>query len=213
MRSHSERSHAEETSSYRELLVLSELHRDAVISQRQLSRRVGIALGLTNVLLRNLAAKGYIRITHAGWRRWFYTLTPAGFSRKIDLTVGYVRRFIDNYRTIRQTLREELAPFGLNAESRIAIYSTGELAELVYLELREIGIEEIDVFAPRGQDGHKFLGMPVYDVATLRPEQYDRVVVALLSGAEEGCVEVRQQGVEQGKLITFFTDRELREQL
>ena len=61
---------------YRELRLLSEVDYNPEITQRQLSTRLGIALGLTNLLLRNLAQKGYLRATQAGWKRWVYAITP-----------------------------------------------------------------------------------------------------------------------------------------
>ena len=213
MRSQREQQNSTDDSSYRELRLLSEVQGTPEVTQRDLSRRVGIALGLTNVLLRHLAQKGYVRVTRAGWKRWLYTLTPEGFSRKIQLTVAYIHRSLDHYKKVRQTLREELEPLALNEESRIAMYGTGEFAELVYLGLREIEIEEIDIFGPRSPGSGKFLGMLVHDVETLRPERYDRVVVALLRGSEASYVELREAGVAPEKLVTFFADREARREV
>ena len=53
----------------------------------------------------------------------------------------------DTVKQIRQTLRDQLEPLALNSESRIAICRTGQFAELVFLALKEIGIE--DFFVPQ----------------------------------------------------------------
>jgi DNA-binding MarR family transcriptional regulator len=190
----------------RELRLLSEVNRRPQASQRELARRVGVALGMTNLLLHNLAEKGYVRITRAGWRRWLYALTPDGFLRKVQLTLSYVHRFLDHYQKVRQTLREELAVQSLNAESRVAILGTGEFAELVYLGLKDLGIEELDVFAVNGLAGGEFLGMPVREFSALRPDQYDRIVVASLGGTEKQFRSLLASGVAPEKLVTFFND-------
>ena len=101
---------SEEDRSDRELRLLSAVDVSPEASQRALSRRVGIALGLTNLLLRNLAEKGYMRITRADWRRWLYTLTPSGLSRKVQLTLAYVHRILNHYQQVRQMLRTEMEP-------------------------------------------------------------------------------------------------------
>jgi len=204
MRSRSEHEQSDpiQPEGYRELRLLSELEDNPEVTQRQLASRLGIALGLTNVLLRNLAQKGYVRATQARWKRWLYALTPDGFSHKLRLTVGYISRVLDHYQHVRETLREQLQPLALNQESRVAIYGTGEFAELVYLGLREIGIEEIDFYSSTQPDGRKFLGMTVRDPATLHPEEYDRVVVALLGDVRldelEGLV------TSPDNVVTFF---------
>ena len=197
--------------SYRELQLLSEVDQTPDITQRQLSKRVGIALGLTNVLLRNLIQKGYVRVSQASWKRRLYTLTPDGFSHRIRLMVGYVHRVLDHYQRVRQTLREELEPLALNAESRVAIYGTGEFAELVYLGLRERGIEEIDVFDSNGPASRRFLGLPVLDIGMLQPEAYDRVVIAHLQPSGAQCEMLREQGASTKQVVTFFRDGTLRE--
>ena len=188
-------------SSYRELQLLSEIETNPEVTQRQLSRRMGIALGLTNVLLRNLAQKGYVRATQAGWKRWIYALTPEGFSQKIRLTVDYIHRVLHHYQSVRQTLREQMEPLSLNEESRVAIYGTGEFAELVYLGLKEFGITEIDIYEPGSPSGRTFLGMPVRGAAKLDPKEYDRVMVALLEGLG---ADPENLGVSPEKLVTFF---------
>ena len=199
-----------EGSSYGEMRVLTEIERTPDISQRNLARQVGVSLTLTNRLLHQLAQKGYIRIYRASWRGWLYTLTPSGFSRKVHLTLSYVNRFVGHYQRVRQTIREELEPLGLNPESRLAIYSPvleageRELAELVYLGLKELGIEEVDVFAPGATGGVKFLGQPVNGIGALRQEHYDQVVFVSLSPSEPGWVELRDRGVPAEKLVTLF---------
>jgi DNA-binding MarR family transcriptional regulator len=195
--------------------VLSELERAPDISQRGLARQVGVSLTLTNHLLHNLAQKGYVRITRASWRGWLYTLTPAGFSRKIQLTVSYIHRFLGHYQRIRQTLREELEPLGLNSESRVAIYGpvlnkadrTWELAELVYLGLKELGIEEVDVFAPDNAVGDRFLGLWVRDMGTMRQENYDRIILVSLKDVAASSIELQGRDIAPNKIVTLFNGK------
>ncbi len=205
MSSRNEQSNLTETNSERELRLLNEVQQRPDATQRQLSVKLGIALGMTNLLLHNLAEKGYVRITNAGWRRWIYALTPEGISRKIHLTLDYVHRFLEHYSRVRQTLREELALESLNAESRIAIYGKGEFAELVYLGLKELGIEEMEVFVSNAEQGDKFLGMQVQDASNLDPEHFDRVVIATPGRAETEYQNMLDQGVGREKLVLFFT--------
>ena len=204
MRSKSEQENSGEAASFRELRLLTEVQQRPEASQRELAKRMGIALGMTNLLLHNLAEKGYVRISRAGWKRWLYGLTPEGFSRKLQLTVSYIRRFLDQYQKVRRSLGEELAIERLNAESRVAIYGTGEFAELVYLGLKDLGIEEIEVFDRDPGVGTKFLGMLVQGMAEIQPDQYDRVVVGFAGEATAQYLELREAGVRPEKLVLLF---------
>ena len=205
MGSWNEHSGASDVNSERELGLLNEVQQRPDATQRQLSAKLGIALGMTNLLLHNLVERGYVRISKAGWRRWIYALTPKGVSRKIQLTLDYVHRFLEHYSRVRQTLREELALESLNSESRIAIYGKGEFAELVYLGLKELGIEEIEIFVSDAEQGGRFLGMPLQDASTLQSDQFDRVVVATPGRAESEYQTLVEHGVGLDKLVLFFT--------
>jgi len=195
----------------RDLKMLSELESDPEITQRDLSARVGIALGLTNLLLRNLVQKGYVRATRTSWKRWLYSLTPDGFSHKIRLTVDYVHRVLDDYQGVRNTLRQRLAPLALNEESSVALCGSGDFAELVYLGLQELGIEELDIFETDGRVGEKFIRIPVQDISTLQPGKYDRILVASLVDVEKICAKLKELGVTSEKLVTFFADNRRKE--
>lgn len=203
MRSKNER---QESNSHRELQILAEVEESPEVTQRGLSQKTGVALGLTNVMLRNLIQKGYVRASQAGWKRWLYTLTPEGITHKLRLTVTYVNRVLDDYRSVRQTLREQLEPLRLHEESRIAIYGTGEFAELVYLGLKEIGIEEIEIFGSDVPDGQKFLGIPVRDLSSLGDEQFDRILVAYLGKEDSILSKLGSAVVDSSKLVAFFSN-------
>lgn len=207
MRSKIEQQSRAEHHEYIELQVLSQVEVEPELSQRELAGRVGIALGLTNVLLRSLVQKGYVRATHSNWKRWLYALTPEGVSRKIRLTASYIQRVLGHYQTVRQTLREQLEPLALHKESRIAILGTEEFAELVYLGIREIGIEEISIFSSKcDADRIKFLGMAVQNVSQIQQEQFDSILIASLINSESERSSLDKLGMDSDKVITFFAN-------
>ena len=187
-----------------ELSLLREVSLTPETTQRRLASRMGISLGLTNLLLRSLAHKGYVRVVKAKWRRRLYALTPQGMVHKLLLTGAYVGRVLDHYQKVKLILREELEPLSLHEESSIAIFGTGDFAELVYLGLKELGIQEMDVFDIGSPNGSRFLGMPVRDVAALHPGNYDRVVVAVLEDPETSYAYLQALGVPKEQLVTFF---------
>ena len=208
MRSNIEHKNSDEHLGNRELVILSEVQLTPDTSQRKLAKNLGVSLGVTNLLLRNLARKGYIRIVKAGWRRWLYALTPAGFSRKIQLMAAYINRFLGHYQQIRSVLREEMGSLALHIESSVAIYGTGDFAELIYLGLKELGIEEVDIFVLENIPGRRFLGMPIRNVSVMQPEYYDRVIVGDLDNVKSDCAELFAHGVTSEQLVTLLVGNE-----
>ena len=84
---------------------------------------------------------------------------------------------------------------------RIALYGTGEAAELAYLTLKEFGLEPVGVFSRDGADA--FLGFPVRGLAEIPGEEIDGVVVATFEPPEVHLAELLAIGVPAEKLLTL----------
>ncbi len=192
-----------EGTSYRELRLLEEVESSPEISQRSMAFRLGIALGVANPLVKSLVLKGYIRATHAGWKRWAYNLTPAGLARKVQLTVGYADRFVDHYRRIRGLLREDLGALALEPGSHIAVYGTTELAELVFVALKDMEISDVE-FIDREAVRDGFLGAPLRALESIEPGDYAKVIVAFSTDVDARCQELSQKGLEESRIVTLF---------
>jgi EPS-associated MarR family transcriptional regulator len=97
------------------LQLLKLLERTPGLSQRELSRELGVSLGKTHYLLRALVEKGLVKANN--FRRndnklaYAYLLTPAGVREKIRMTRDYLRRKEVEYEVILaeiDALRSEL---------------------------------------------------------------------------------------------------------
>lgn len=188
-----------------ELSLLTELERTPRTSQRDLARRIGTALKVTNLIMRELVRKGYMRARRAGWRSWVYTVTPAGFMRRTDLAGSYVFRLLGHFQRAKQLLEAELTAGGLHAESSVAILGTGELVELVYLSLKDLGVDHVDILGASTPDGPEMVaGVRVRPEDSLRLDGYDRVVLASLGDLEMEWRTLQEMGVPPEKVVTLF---------
>jgi hypothetical protein len=161
-----------------ELELLEALSADAHATQRGLSAKIGIALGLTNIYIKRLVRKGYVKCLNARSNRVMYLVTPTGILEKTRLTFEFMEYSLTLYRQSRLLLKEALEPLAGSANGRVAIYGTGEAAELAYISLRELGIEPVAVFDE--PSGGRFLSVPVRPVPDVRLVAFDRIIVATL---------------------------------
>jgi DNA-binding Lrp family transcriptional regulator len=162
----------------RDLELLEAVAADARITQRSLASRLGIALGLTNIYLKRLVRKGYIKCVNVKPYRILYLITPQGVAEKTRLTYEFMEYSLQLYREVRRHLRKVLEPLARNGTARIAIYGTGEAAELAYLSLKELGIEPVAVYGDPAED--RFLGMEVFDLTSDCLEDFDYLLLASL---------------------------------
>ncbi len=190
----------------RDLEILTAIDEGLPLTQRALAERLGVALGLTNLYVKRLAKKGYIKIAEfprkpAAKKRLRYLLTPRGMAEKTRLTYEHMSYSLNLYRRARQNLREALSRLADSAPKRIAFFGIGEAAELAYLTLKELGLEPIAVFA-RGGSG-QFLGFPVRPLDELAAEDFDIVIVASFERPEPLVAELVGLGLSADKLLTL----------
>jgi DNA-binding MarR family transcriptional regulator len=130
---------------HRAFLLLSEIEQEETLSQRELASRLGIALGLVNSYLKNLVAKGYVRITSFPKNRYGYLLTPQGLAEKSRLAYQHLSYFTNLYQIARQDYLALFRSLHTSGIRRISFCGVDETAEIAYLSLREIGLELVEV--------------------------------------------------------------------
>ncbi len=93
---------------------LRELAKDGTLSQRDLSKRMGLSLGRVNYLVNALLEKGYIKAKRFKNSRnkigYMYILTPKGVSAKITQTYHFLHRKLEEFDRLKQeieTLKQE----------------------------------------------------------------------------------------------------------
>jgi DNA-binding MarR family transcriptional regulator len=190
----------------RDLEILTAIDEGEPLTQRALAQRLGVALGLANLYLKRLAVKGSIKIVEfprkpAARKRLRYLLTPTGMAEKTRLTYEHITYSLDLYRRARQALRDSLSPLPVRGAKRVALFGTGEAAEVAYLTLRELGLEPIGVFAR--EPGGQFLGFPVQALADLMEADADAVIVATFDRPEPVLDELIAAGLSRDRIVTL----------
>ena len=184
--------------SHRDLKLLEAVEADSRVTQRGLSTQLGIALGLTNVYLKRLVRKGYIKCVNVQSNRITYLLTPRGIAEKLRLTYEFMDYSLQLYGEVRQHLRVVIRACAA-ADRRVAIFGRGEAAELSYLALKEFGLEPLAIFDVEG--GHEFLGMPVLPIGRHAEVPYDLMIVATLESSAQPVARLIKDGVPREKLF------------
>ena len=164
--------------------ILLEIEADDAVSQRHLSARLGIALGLTNLLLRRIVAKGWVKVVHIRPNRVRYLLTPAGLAAKARLTREYLQGTMQFYAEARERVRERFGELSAELDARgslkrIVFYGAGEIAEIGYVSLQETDLTLVGVVD--GTRTKPFFGLPVHTPERLKSEAldgaFDRLVI------------------------------------
>ena len=95
--------------------VLRRLHQTPQVSQRTLSKDLGVGLGTINFCFQALVEKGLVKMQNFSQSksklRYAYLLTPAGVAAKSKLTVEFLSRKVAEYESLQaeiNVLKHEL---------------------------------------------------------------------------------------------------------
>ena len=170
------------------LRILDAVESDHHVSQRSLASELGIALGLTNLLVKRPLRKGWVRVIHVKPNRVRYLITPAGIAEKTRMSRAYFESSVQFYRQTRDRIQQQFSALSTNwpgdgatgLRKRIVFYGAGEVAEIGYVclvetDLQLVGVVDVartkpffglDVCAPEHLDG-----------LALGGQAFDRLVV------------------------------------
>ena len=161
---------------HRDLQLLEAVEQNARVTQRTLATKLGIALGLTNIYVKRLVRKGCIKCVNVQSNRIAYLITPRGVAEKARLTYEFMQYSLHIYKEARRHLHRALREPAAD-HRQVAIYGTGEAAELAYLSLRELGVEPVAIF---DEAAGTFLGMTVHDVKDHASIPFDLLIIGSL---------------------------------
>lgn len=191
------------TNQVREQRILNHLAAGEQVTQRALSRELGIALGLTNLIVRRLVTKGWVRVRRVSPNRILYLVTPAGVAAKARLTRSYVRETMLFYRATRDSLQAQFARLSDRCAAGpgrvpVVFYGAGDIAEIAYVCLQDTPLELVGLVDPAA--GKPFFGMPVWrpeDLGgtTLAGRAFIRLIVTAVENEDDVKRMLAQRGV------------------
>ncbi len=176
----------------RELNLLQELEKNPVISQRELSNKFGIALGVTNACLKRMVRKGWIRISGLNRRKIGYFLTPKGFAEKTKLTLNLISWTVQHYSTLKDHIARRFLDMEREGVKRVVFYGVSDEMEVAYVTLQGVEITLIGIVEDEERRRpQKIFGFDLKDVHQIRELNPDAVLITSIIGKEERIEKLR----------------------
>lgn len=127
----------------KEFAVIREISNNNKPTQRHIAKKAGISLGLTNLIIKRLIKKGYIKIHEAPPQTIIYILTPKGLVEKTKKSYHYSLKTINSMKIIRENIQDIIINL-YNQGGRIFVISGNEeLATLAEIALNGLNLKDI----------------------------------------------------------------------
>ena len=191
------------TEHYRSLQILDELSNNDSLTQRDLSSRLGIALGLVNSYIKNLVKKGFITVKTIPSKRYAYYLTPKGFTEKTRLTYDMLSDYTRIYREARKNLQALFKEMQADGIKRILFAGADEIAEIAYITLQETSLELVAIVDGE-RSGEIFFNKVIQPLEVIADMTFDCIVVTSYVKRERCYAQLLSCGVKKNRIKGIF---------
>ena len=123
-----------------EYALLNEIAHDSMVTQANLSDRLGIAVGSVNWYIKRLITRGWVKVSHLDRTRLKYDLTPEGLRVVTQRAMSYARDSLKVYGEYRRKAKALVD--GLKEQGVQSVYIDGddEVMDIMRLTCIENGI-------------------------------------------------------------------------
>ena len=147
----------------RELEILERLENNGHLTQRDLSKEVGIALGLVNHLLKKMVNKGWIKIKNIDAKKIRYLITPEGAREKSSLLYKRVESTIHFYLEAKRVIKDKVIHLKNEGIESVSIYGVNHISEVLFIVLKELDLELAHV-VDDNKEGEVWFGYKVIGI-------------------------------------------------
>jgi predicted transcriptional regulator len=120
--------------------LLSEIAQDSMVTQANLSKRLGIAVGSVNWYIKRLIKRGYVKVSHLDRTRLQYDLTPEGMSVFTERAMQYAKDSLSIYKSFRQKALSVVAELKAKGISQVYLDGNDEILDILRLTCIEAEI-------------------------------------------------------------------------
>ena len=123
-----------------EYALLNEIARDSMVTQANLSDRLGIAVGSVNWYIKRLVQRGWVKVSHLDRTRLKYDLTPDGMSVFTQRAMSYARDSLKVYSGYRKKAKEIAAELKQKGIEQVHLAGNDEAMDILRLTCIEAGL-------------------------------------------------------------------------
>ncbi|HEU0294623.1 MAG TPA: winged helix-turn-helix transcriptional regulator [Anaerolineales bacterium] len=149
--------------------LLNEIAQDSLVTQANLSVRLGIAVGTVNWYIKRLVHRGWVKVSHLDRTRLKYDLTPEGMAVFTQRALFYARDSLKIYSDFRKKAKSIVNELEQRGIRQVYIKGNDELVDILRLTCIEAGIRLLDspdqvILTVEGQEYRITIAEPATDI-------------------------------------------------
>lgn len=124
---------------------MSEIAENENVTQRELSKKLGVSLSTVNVLINKMIREGLIKMTQVSQKQVLYMLTPVGMVEKARKTVSYLKIHYRAIYEMREKIKNIFIDLSREYDVIMVIISDDEIGEVIQATINEFKISHKEI--------------------------------------------------------------------
>ncbi len=128
-----------------EYALLDEIAQDSHITQANLSKRLGIAVGSVNWYIKRLITRGWVKVSHLDRTRLQYDLTSEGMKIFTQRAMSYARDSLQVYDDFRRKAKAVTVELKKKGVESVYLNGDDQMMDILRLTCIEAGLKISDL--------------------------------------------------------------------
>jgi len=193
---------------YKEFMILDLIEKDANITQREISKIIGVAVSMTNAYIENFVEKGLIKKKKHSTKTVEYFVTKKGIERKKVLNISYLNASLNIYKSAKENIVEFLTQIINKGYKNILLYGAGEVAEILLQTILIDSQIPINVLAVIDDDKSKqektLVSTNIISLDRVNEYQFDGILISSYTNQKLILDKLLAMGYQKENILHFF---------
>jgi DNA-binding MarR family transcriptional regulator len=193
---------------YKEFMILDLVEKDANITQREISKTIGVAVSMINSYLDSYEKNGLIRRKKHSTKTVEYFVTKKGMERRKLLNIWYLKSSHEVYLSAKDNIIKFLNQIINKGFKKILLYGAGEVAEIMLQVMNDDNNIPLEVLAVVDDDASKqnetIVNKPVISSVHINSFDHDGILVSSYKHHDAINSKLGLINYNKNNIINFF---------
>ncbi|MBU1142738.1 MAG: winged helix-turn-helix transcriptional regulator [Firmicutes bacterium] len=193
---------------FKEYMILDLIEKNKNITQREISKTIGIAVSMVNDYLDDYEKKGLIKRKKHSSKTVEYFVTKNGKERIKVLNIGYLKASQNLYSSAKENIEQFLRQVEKNGFKNILLYGAGEVAEILLHTIQSSKTISINALAIIDDDSTKLsetiINLPIISLNQINQYNFDGILISSFKHHETIRNRLEFIGFPKSQIIKFF---------
>ena len=193
---------------YKEFMILDLIEKDANITQREISKTIGVAVSMVNSYVDQYEKNGLIKRKYKSTKIVEYFITKKGVERKKLLNISYLNASLKVYKSAKLNIVKFINQVIEKGFKNILLYGAGEVAEILLQSIisdKDIPIKIIGIIDDDAdKQNHTLLNTRIISIDDIKNIHHDGILISSYTNNDLILSKLRQLNYENKKILQFF---------